>query len=144
MRRDLPWYWQFLKYAACGGMSAALLLGIVLLVRMWWPELVDVDALTQSELIRNTNLISTAAFIPSTVVAYLLNRAFVFTPGQLSPRMEFAAFMVIALISYILGLVGTDVLMRQYGASSLIGNLTFGIPSILVNFLCRKFLIFKR
>jgi len=135
--------WQLVKYGFYGSISALVMFAIIFYITFYYPAFVDQEKLTTEELVKNTNIINTIAFVPSCLVAYLTNRAFVFNAGRHSFWIEFSSFVVIATLSYLCGLLGTAFVIKTFQTSSLVGNLAFGIPSALVNFVCRKFFIFK-
>lgn len=139
--RDLQW--QFCKYVLCGGLSAAVMIGVIAYVTLNYPDFVDREKLSTAQLVKNTNIVNTLAFIPSCLIAYFTNRAFVFSSGRHPVWIEFLSFIAITTLSYICGLLGTAFVLRSFEVSSLVGNLAFGIPSALVNFVCRKLFIFK-
>ena len=117
--------------------------GIILYVNFAHPDFVDHHKLSTQELVKNTNIVNTIAFIPCCLVAYFTNRAFVFNAGRHPAWFEFMSFVMITTLSYICGLMGTAYVLKTFEVSSLVGNLAFGIPSALVNFVCRKLFIFK-
>ncbi|MEZ5326666.1 MAG: GtrA family protein [Verrucomicrobiales bacterium] len=102
----------------------------------------------------NSFVNNTIAFALSTVVAYILNIAFVFTPGRHSKRKEITLFVGVSLISYVGGMLAVDLVFRYLGnvaalASiarflSVIANLGFAVTSAMVNYVCRKFIIFQK
>jgi putative flippase GtrA len=77
------------------------------------------------------------------VVAYFLNIAFVFTPGRHSKWVEMVLFWIISAIGFFPGAIVVHWLAEGLGLSSTISQLGFVFTSVLVNFLCRKFVIFK-
>ncbi len=141
--RDLPVHWQFVKYGLCGGLGAFTMFGVVAIIHFGYPDFVDAKQLTQAELLRNTNIINTLAFIPSNIVTYFLNRSFVFNSGRHSTWVEFWSFMAIAFISFLAGTAGTAFVMKSFEVPSIVGTLAFTVPSVLVNFICRKYVVFK-
>lgn len=134
---------QFVKYAVCGGFCTALWVFIIFVLRLVFPDFIDSALLTPKELAWNTNVFNTAAFIPCTLVAYYLNRALVFEPGRHRPMIEFGVFLLVSLISYVGGVWGTKWAVQDMGLPSYIGNASFAISSALINFVFRKFIIFK-
>ena len=103
---------------------------------------------------RNHSFINnTIAFLVATVVVYFLNIKFVFTSGRHSRQKEVFLFVAVSGISYVAGIIAVDLVFRylsdmQALASitrylSVIANLGFAVTSALVNYVCRKFIIFK-
>jgi len=141
--RYIALFWQLFKYGLCGGIGAVTYAGIVVAIHFFIPDFVDSELNSANQLLWNTNIVNTAAFIPSTILSYILNRAFVFEAGRHKVWFEFWSFMIIALISFFAGILGTFFIMRTYNVEAWVGNIAFTIPSLLVNFVCRKFFVFK-
>jgi putative flippase GtrA len=78
-----------------------------------------------------------------TLVAYWLNILFVFTPGRHSKLTELAMFWIASAIGFFPGGFVAHWLAASYHLPSLIAQLGFVVTSVMVNFLCRKFVIFK-
>lgn len=142
-RRDAPVWFQFLKYAACGGLATVIYLVVVFALVRAFPDRVSEDLPDRVRAL-HLNLFQALAFVPANVVAYLLNRAFVFTPGRHPARREFALFLAVAVLSSGGGLLATDVLVRVFGAPNWVGTAASVGGSVVVNFLARKFLVFAR
>ena len=140
---NLSVFWQFVKYGICGAIGFVTMIAVVALFHFGFPDFVDDELHSSGVLLRNTNIVNTLAFIPSSIVAYFLNRAFVFETGRHNFWMEFGSFMVIALIPFFAGMAGTFFIMNNFEVSSIIGTIAFTIPALLVNFICRKYLVFK-
>ena len=103
---------------------------------------------------KNSFINNTIAFALSTVVAYILNVAFVFTSGRHSKQKEIILFVGVSLTSYVGGMVAVDLVFRYLGNIealagvtrflSVIANLGFAVTSAMVNYVCRKFIIFQK
>lgn len=115
----------------------------IVVLNLIFPEYVDAEFHAAETLARHTNQFNTAGFIPSTLLAYFTNRLLVFSPGRHRASVEFAIFCVISVLSYIGGMCGSDWLIKTFNMPSFIGSVGFGVSSALVNFVCRKFFIFK-
>ena len=147
--RDTPVFVQFVKYGLCGVASTILLLAIAmtlsnpLIPAIDWSTIEGqpiTDAQRQQNLIIN-NLI---AFPFANQVCYLLNARLVFVPGRHSRTAEFSLFTSIAGFGFLLGLLGGPFLIRWLGLPSILAQFMLIGTSALVNFLCRKFLVFVR
>ncbi len=147
--RDAPAFVQFGKYGVCGVASIVVLnvivylLGYTVLPAM---EGMTVDGAPISDDLRERNLIlaNVIAFLPSNVVAYTLNALWVFTPGRHSRWKEFGLFTFISAIGFFAGLLGGPKLIGWFGVSSHIAQLSLIVTSALVNYVCRKFLVFLK
>ncbi len=147
--RDTPVFVQFVKYGLCGVASTILLLLITMTLSstmipaMDWSTIEGqpiTDAQRQQNLIIN-NLI---AFPFANQVSYLLNARLVFIPGRHSRLVEFSIFTSIAGFSFLVGLLGGPFLIRWFGLPSIFAQCMLIGTSAIVNFLCRKFLVFAR
>ena len=140
---------QFVKYGMCGLASTILLLVIViglsltLIPAMDW-SVVDGQPITDSQRQHNLIINNLIAFPFANFAAYCLNVRLVFVPGRHSKSVEFAIFTTIAAVSFVAGLLAGPFLVRHLGLPSLLAQLMLISTSALVNFLCRKFLVFAR
>jgi putative flippase GtrA len=83
------------------------------------------------------------AFPPAATVNYFFNIAFVFTTGRHSRLREFALFILVSLLSFAAGLFCGPFLISR-GLDPWLAQGGLMVSSALVNFLCRKFLVFLR
>lgn len=139
---------QFLAYAACG--VAALLThnAVVwaLSLSLWpagegmtWQGGVISDAQRAHHLLINNAL----AWPAGTWLAYRLNTALVFQSGRHSPAVERLLFVAVAALGFFPGGWVAHWLVQHWHLPSLIAQAGFVGTSVAVNFLCRKFFIFR-
>ncbi len=149
LSRDAPLFVQFAKYGASGVISTLLLLAVVMTLSataipaMDW-SLIDGEPITDAVRQRNLVVNNLIAFPISNLSAYLLNIWLVFTPGRHSKKVEFGFFTLVSGISFCAGLFGGPLLIKSFGIPTIAAQFSFVITSALVNFLCRKFLIFQK
>ncbi len=139
---------QFLKYVFCGGIATVTLAVIVfILSKTVFPAAkgMIINGQVLDEAVRNRNILlnNTIAFPIATIVGYVLNVKFVFKRGRLSRAMEFLLFCLVAAIGFFPGLWVVDYLVGRYHVASSLATLAFITTSFMVNFVSRKFLIFK-
>jgi putative flippase GtrA len=87
------------------------------------------------------------AFLFAGALAYALNVMFVFTPGRHSKWMEITLFVLVSLVSYVGGIAAVKLVFNVFGEGpllSIIANFGFAVTSAMVNFVCRKFIIFAK
>ena len=134
---------QFGKYGLCGILATFVFLTVTTLGRGLFPEafLESAAAGTQA---RNLFLLHFAAFLPSNLTAYGLNRWLVFTPGRHSPARELGLFTLISFTSFLCGEVLPLILETQSTVPDLVVDLSFVVSSTLINFVCRKLFVFQR
>lgn len=133
---------QLIKYSIFGSFSAIAFYGTLFLLRLSFPSFID-EGLEQNVLSYHVNIFNALAFIPSCLVAYYTNRRFVFNTGRHTISKEFTLFMIVTALSFVAGVVGSRIVVEQFNLPGIAGSLGFGISSALINFLCRKFLIFN-
>jgi putative flippase GtrA len=145
--RDAPVTFQFVKYAFCGVIASVVQLGIAILIgSTWFPTFegivgYDIPDHTREINLKIANLI---AFPFANLAAYLLNVLWVFTPGRHSKTKEFCLFTLVSAISFGTGLFGGPELIGWFGIPSWAAQIGFMVTSALVNFVCRKFLVFQK
>jgi putative flippase GtrA len=159
-QNDLPTIWralisreahpllQFIKYGCCGVVAAITHNGILTILSLTLFPAVQgmlVDGQVLNEALRANNLVinNAIAWPFGTLVAYWLNILFVFTPGRHSKLTELAMFWIASAIGFFPGGFVAHWLASSYHLPSLIAQLGFVVTSVMVNFLCRKFVIFK-
>jgi putative flippase GtrA len=140
---------QFLKYMVCGALATLTLSVIVFgLSQTVFPAVkgMIVDGQVLDEAVRKRNIVlnNSIAFPFSAIVGYYLNVLFVFKPGKLSRSMEMILFFLVAAIGFFPGLWVVDYLVGRYHTPSTVATLAFIFTSFIVNFVCRKFIIFKK
>lgn len=144
--RNAPATFQFVKYAFCGVIATVVQLGIaVALGATLFPTFEGLVGHEIPDQIREINLkISNLIAFPfANLAAYFLNSLWVFTPGRHSKWKEFWLFTVISAISFGAGLFGGPELIGWFGIPSWAAQIGFMVTSALVNFVCRKFFVFK-
>ncbi|MEM0897970.1 MAG: GtrA family protein [Verrucomicrobiota bacterium] len=142
---------QFCKYVTCGFAATFVLIGVsyalmyTVLPAFSGMTLANGDPVTDEIRERNNIYANAIAFIPSNFVAYFLNVAWVFEGGRHNRWKEFGLFTLISAISFFAGLFGgPKLIIGIFGLSTHLSQLSFMVTSALVNFVCRKFLIFAR
>lgn len=139
---------QFIKYGFCGVAATVVHQGIFfILAYTVLPAgdgmMVEGRPITDEMRYWNGMLNNIIAFTPALLFSYWLNAAFVFIPGRHSRLTEFGLFTLVALIGNVAGLLGGPKLIDWFGIPTWSAQGTFIFTSFLVNYLCRKFIIFK-
>jgi putative flippase GtrA len=133
---------QFMKYGICGVGSLIVGQGIWLALSLWvWPAL-DPDLPNEVRALHSTynNMV---AFFFGNLAAYITNSLWVFTPGRHHRVVEFFYFTLVSTVAFVIGLAVGPMLIRMYGISTLLSQLLLVVSSVMVNFVCRKFFVFK-
>lgn len=133
---------QFMKYGICGVGSLIVGQSIWLALSVWvWPAL-DPDLPKEVRALHSTynNVIS---FFFGNLFAYITNSLWVFTPGRHPRVLEFFYFTLVSTVAFVIGLAVGPMLIRVYGISTLLAQLLLVASSVMVNYICRKFFVFK-
>lgn len=139
---------QFFKYGLCGGAATVVhQLVVTALSLTYFPagKNMIVNGQLLDEVVRNHNLLiaNTLAFPFGLMTAYVTNKLWVFTPGRHSAMTEFMLFAGVGALGFFPGLVAVNWLAGTLHLPSVVAQLGFVFTSFLVNFICRKFVIFK-
>jgi len=137
---------QFFKYVAFGAVTTFVHLGIFAwLSHTWFPahDYLAPGGLPDELKQRHALISNLFAFPPAATVNYFFNIAFVFTTGRHSRLREFALFILVSLLSFAAGLFCGSFLISR-GLDPWLAQGGLMVSSALVNFLCRKFLVFLR
>jgi len=155
LSHDAPPFVQFVKYGMAGGVAtvthvvAFFLLGFFLfpcvsaedpLVKLLGLTAPEVDESLRAGYAVISNVI---AFFISNTVCYLINRWFVFRPGRHHVVLEFLLFLGVSAVSMAIGSTVMGVLIQQFGVET---TYAFGaniVSSLAINYLMRKFFVFK-
>ena len=146
-RRDGHPFLQFVKYGICGVLAVA-----VNIVTFWalgnsiFPsfEVVQGMKIPRDTMITNYIWAQILAFIAANFAAYLTNLAWVFTGGRHHRVLEFLMFTAVSSIGFIVGLLlSLWKLKHDADSSTWFATGILIITSMIVNFICRKFIIFK-
>ncbi len=142
---------QFVKYGVCGvGAFIVHMLVVYTLGLTLFPAIGKEVAVDLKE--TNTLINNSFGFLVSCAFAYWTNITFVFRPGKHGKRKEVTLFFVISAVSFFAGLSAVplifDVVKEHLPAIKSyvehFGNLGFAVTSAMVNFVCRKFIIFDK
>lgn len=146
---------QFFKYGVVGGMATVVhIVSFFLLGWFLFPcvgesdiivKLLGLTAPVIDETVRARFAVycNIGAFTLSDVFCYILNRIFVFKPGRHSIPVEFFLFTVVGGTAMVIGTVVMTWLISYFGMQT---SLAFGaniIASMMLNYVLRRFFIFK-
>ena len=151
---------QFVKYAIAGGIATAV--NIVAFFLAGWflfPCLTESDILVR--LLRrlrgeialpvaragsraaNAVKCNIVAFLVSNAVCYILNRLFVFEPGQHGIVVEALLFFAVSAASTFIGTVCQTILIKKLNMQTTLAFSANLVAALMINFVMRKFVIFK-
>lgn len=147
-QRNVPWLLQLTIYGFCGVLATVVSVGqIVILSKTIIPayEGMIVNGQVIDDALRARNLLinNTIAFLTTNVFVYFINILLVFKQGRHHPLLEFLFFTLINAISFIISQIAGPWLVHQFGIATNIAIFSNTFFSAIVNFLARKFFVFK-
>lgn len=86
---------------------------------------------------------NTIAFVTTNVFVYWMNVMFVFKRGRHNPWVEFLWFTVINGVSFGLSQIAGPWLVHRFGITTNLAILTNTLFAVAINFVARKFFVFK-
>lgn len=92
---------------------------------------------------RNYMVDYTVAFLFSNMVAYVINIYWVFHRGRHHWFLEIAYFYAVSGISAVVGTVLTGMMIHRWGISTSMAFAINVVVSLAINFVVRKFFVFK-
>lgn len=147
-QRNVPSLIQFGVYGLCGGLATAVFLGItIFLSYKVYPAMdgmiVNGAKITDEMRAHNLLLNNCIAFVVANVVGYVTNVLFVFQTGRHHPVMEFLYFTAANTLSFGISQIAGPWLVSHFGVTTKLAILTNVVASALLNFVIRKFFVFK-
>ena len=153
--RDAGAMVQFIKYALGGGIAtlthiilfhlAAWKLFPCLQKNDWAVELfnLSVEEEDDSTRSRNSMIDNIMAFIFSNMVAYLINIYWVFEPGRHTFFVEIGLFYLVSCVSLVIGTSLMGYMIKRYGVRTTYAFASNIVMALMINYVMRKFIIFK-
>lgn len=146
---------QFVKYCLAGMIATAVDVLMFYAAAIWiLPALTPDDPVSRllglqispiAESLRSTYYVwdKVIAFMLSNLTAYITNVLWVFTPGRHKRSVEFSLFFVVSGVSFAAGTALGWVLIRGIGLPTTYAYGANAVASISINYVCRKFIVFK-
>ena len=148
-------FWQIFKYGVIGILATAINLAVAELFAAYvWPCLGPDDIFVKflgfasssvSDAERATLAVycNFVGFFVANVVCWLLNRRYVFTPGRHYWLVEYAFFLAGSGFAILCGSAAIWTLVRFHGMQTTYSCVINVAVSVAVNFVVRKFFVFK-
>lgn len=155
MQREAHPVIQFIKYGMAGGIATAVDIAVFFSMCLWvLPAIGQGDLITKvfpiqppeiTEAVRaNRFVINTiVAFLFSNLTAYIINIAWVFHPGKHKWYIEMGLFYMVSGISIFVGTGIGWLAITFIGLGTTYTFITKAVASLLINYVCRKFIIFN-
>jgi putative flippase GtrA len=142
--KEAPWLIQFGKYGLCGVAAVVAHNALVYLINAYWiPFTVEAaPELTDAKRSNHQILANLIAFPFGNAVAYATNALWVFTGGRHHRVGGFFYFTAISFVSFLAGVLGGPIFVRV-GLNPHFAQLGLVVTSAMVNYVCRKFFVFK-
>lgn len=151
----MPLFWQIFKYGLIGVLATLINLVVAEGCAAWaWPCLgaddlfvrhVGFSPVDVPDAVRATRAVfcNLVGFFVANVVCWLLNRRYVFVPGRHHWLMEYALFLAGSGFAILIGSAAIWILVRFNGMQTTYSFVINVLVSVAVNFVVRKFLVFK-
>ena len=148
-------FWQVFKYGLIGVLATIINLVVAELCAAYvWPCLGAKDIMVRhgvfqpaaiDEAVRATLAVycNLVGFFIANVVCWWLNRRFVFVPGRHHWAVEYALFLGGSGFAILCGSAVIWWLVRYYGMATTYSFVVNVFVSVAVNFVVRKFLVFR-
>ena len=104
---------------------------------------IDVQAIEESVRSRNFVIVRCINFVLSNLVAYTLNVLFVFKPGRHDRHVEMMLFLTVSVASFFVGTGLGWILIRFVHLGTTEAYVANIVAAVLINYVCRKYLVFK-
>ena len=143
-QRDVHPFIQFIKYGLCGVCATVVHVTVFTLSAKYLVPGLEENCPDQWERAKASLANNGIALIFSNMMAYWLNTKWVFTQGRHSVVREFLFFTLVNLPGALCGGLATYFVTAKLGWPSWAALFAFILPNVLVNFACRKLLIFKK
>ena len=99
--------------------------------------------LSDDQRARNSTIANAIGWVFANIVAYLANVLWVFEGGRHHRVLEFLYFTLISGFSTLVGIAAGPLLIKLFGISTGLSQLSLLVTAVLVNYVCRKFFVFK-
>ena len=112
----------------------------------WLHDLmyIEVPVIDEATRSRNFVVVRCINFVLSNAVAYVLNVLFVFKSGRHQRHVEMVLFLTVSVASFLVGTTLGWVLIRFGGVGTTEAYVVNIAAAVLINFVCRKFIVFER
>ncbi|MFT4639541.1 MAG: putative flippase GtrA [Verrucomicrobiales bacterium] len=140
--RDTRPFAQIIRYGIVGLSATLLHVSIFSIFSLWINPAIDPELGNEVRAHRST-INTTIAFLISNVYTYLINSRYVFVPGRHSRMVEFGLFLAVSALSFGLGVWINRFLIATHGVPTFPAQGAFIVTSALINYVCRRFIVFK-
>ena len=152
---DTGGFVQFCKYVVVGGMSTIIQIGVFYLLATTCLRCLGSEDIVvrhfgfpSSDVTGNVRALFAAidtafGFTIANLFCWIMNRLFVFRPGRHVWYMELAFFFLVSLSALGVGMIAQTVLIMAFDWSTTAAVFAEILASLAINFVVRKFFVFK-
>ncbi|NCG28085.1 MAG: hypothetical protein GWP42_11150 [Verrucomicrobiales bacterium] len=144
--KNSPILIQIIKYGFCGVLTT--IIHVILVYTLGSTINPAIGEHISKDLKESRTIINNVfAFMLSNTIAFKLNVNFVFNSGRHSKTKEIILFFIVSGISFFSGLMSIPLVFDLIDSNKGIEHLANGafiISSALMNFICRKYIIFAK
>jgi putative flippase GtrA len=134
---------QAYRYLVCGVTAVAVRLAGFYLFSLWFPSHEGSPGLNDVGRAWNNLWATGLAFLLSNLVAYILSARWVFVSGRHKRSVEFLIFTAVSLVGLAFGVIAGPLMIAWLGISHHLAVFNALIASFAVNYIGRKFIVFK-
>lgn len=135
---------QVARYLVSGCMAVGVRIVGFYVFSIWWPSYDGAPGLDDNGRAWNNLWATVLAFLLSNQVAYLFSSRWVFEPGRHSRSVEFFMFTSLSVCGLALGAALGPMMIAWYGISHHLAVFNSLAAALVVNFVGRKFIVFKK
>lgn len=134
---------QFIKYGIAGVVSTGVHTVLFYLMARYLLLALSGSPVSDGIRARNAMIDNAVAFMFSNLTAYVINIFWVFERGRHRWVVEIAMFYLVSGISVCIGTFLMGWLIHSFGTKTAIAFLANVVVSLMINFIVRKFFVFK-
>ena len=155
--REAPVAIQFLKYGIVGGVATGINLVLFYICAYFiWPSLGPDDpfitllkleppaGFVEDLRLSRVQYSMVTAFMISNLACYLMNVKWVFVAGRHHWILEVLLFYAVSGLAFVAGAALASFLIGRFEVQTTYANLSNILTSVLINFILRKFAVFKQ
>lgn len=155
LRREAHPLIQFIKYGMAGGLATVVDMALMYALSLWvFPALtsddqfvtlfnLNITPIDEATRLRHFIINRALCFMVGNFVAYVANILWVFEPGRHSRTKEVVLFYAVSGTSFLIGTGLASALIKFAGWSTTLAYVANMVSSVMINYVCRKFIIFK-
>ena len=147
---------QFIKYGISGGVATAVHIVVFYAMASWvFPAIgandpvasflgLPVADIADAVRARNSIIDNFITFILSNFTCYLINIFWVFESGRHNRFVEIGMFYAVSGMSMVVGSAVMGYLIKEHGLTTTVAFSANIVASLMINYVLRKFVIFRK